>query len=920
MKTKLLAYLLITAMFSLLAVQSWANTHTSVTSGNWNDASTWSPSGIPGSGDDVIITAGHTITVTANAAILTVTFNNSSSSTSHLIVNTGVTLAITGDITIENAAGTSRYAHLEGGGTINCEDVVVGGTVTFLSSDQVTILTSSIANLVIGHELRIYGEDYGTDDNDASFYLNTGSVSVASAVNCDEESGSSCSLRMDQGADQNGTLILLGSNPFINSAGSLSFFANGTNATVNYSTASQTIEDVTYKHLSTSVGGTKTISSSFTVNGNLTIGTGTTLTLYDGAGIALTVVGNIAVNGTGIFNVTNSFYYSYVHNLNLSGNLHVEGTFTMTSSGGDDVCNVNLNGSALQTIDGSSTPNFNSLTLNNTAGCDLSGINAIVHGTFALSNGRFNTGTTDTLIIHNSSTTSITGYSSARYVNGNLRRQISSGSNTYLFPIGTSTVYAPVSISFTSGTASGFLTGSTTNGDHPDIGTSDIGGSSSVNRFWKFEVYSGLGTANYNATFNWVAGDQDLLFDYTEAFCGKYNGSSWTYPVMGTLTPTSAQITGVTSFSIFQIGSENVPEGEIEVYGNSTRIADGDNTPSLDDHTSFGDITPSATLIRTYTIKNSGGLDLTVSGIALTGTHSSLFTVGGITFPAIIAGDNTTTFTITFTPTSAGLKNATVTISHDDIDEGPFDFVIQGERNCYAHSLTVAPTAGMPYTGGVNTNLYIGYGPQKDTLKTTGFGGNITWSPGTYLSCASGCAKTVFTATVPGSFTYTASNGCISNEVTIVVKDVRHSGTGTSAAKVYLCHKEPVYNTIQTLVVLVRGVPSHFQYHPGDYLSSCVILKKKTDEYSELVISEGELEVICTPNPFRKSFKLNYNGISEEDATILVYGMTGNLLEKITLNGLSNEVELGDNLPTGIFTVTFVQGDKKRTFRMIKVE
>lgn len=919
MKTRLVSYLVFTALVSLFAVQSWANTHTSVTSGDWNNASTWSPSGVPTSSDDIVITAGHTITVTANASIVNVTFANNSNSTSHLIVNSGITLTITNDLTLENAAGISRYAHIEGAGTINCGDVQVGGTDNNLSSDQETILTSYIANLYIGHELNINGEDDWSDDNNASFYLNSGLVSIATAIDCDEESGSECYFKMDQGTDQNGTLILLGFNPFVNTSGNLTFVANGINSTVIYSTADQTIRQTSYKHLSTSVSGTKTISSSFTVYGNLTVGTGTTLSFYDGSGATLSVIGNLAVNSSGIFNVTNAFGF-YSHTLNLFGNLNVNGTFNMTSTGsfGEDVCNVILGGSSLQTISGSSMPIFHDLTLNNPLGCNLSGLNATVHGIFTFSNGKFNTGASDALIIHNTSTSSISGYSSARYINGNLRRQINSGTNTYPYPIGTSTAYAPVSIAFTSGTASGFLTGSTSNGDHPDIGNSDIGALNSVNRYWKFEIYSGLSTANYNATFNWVAGDQDALFDYSTAFCGKYNGSTWSYPNMGILTSTSAQITGASSFSIFQIGNEDMPEGEIEVYGNSIRIADGDITPSLDDHTSFGDIAPNAILIRTYTIKNSGGLDLTVSGITLTGTHSSLFTIGGITFPAIIEGGSTTTFTVTFSPASAGLKNAIVTISHDDIDEGPFDCSIQGERNCYANSILVSPTAGFPYTGGINTNLYIGYGPQKDTLKAIGFGANVNWSLGTYLSCASGCAKTVFTATSPGSFTYTASNGCISNTVTIVVKDVRHSGTGTMA-KVYLCHKEPVSNVVQTLAVFTRGVPSHFQYHPGDYLGSCITYTKRSDEISSLVIDENDLEVICTPNPFRHSFLLNYNSKSEQGASIYIFGMTGNLIERTDLRGVSNEVELGANLPDGIYSVTFIQGEKKRVFRMIKV-
>jgi hypothetical protein len=56
------------------------------------------------------------------------------------------------------------------------------------------------------------------------------------------------------------------------------------------------------------------------------------------------------------------------------------------------------------------------------------------------------------------------------------------------------------------------------------------------------------------------------------------------------------------------------------------------------------------------------------------------------------------------------------------------------------------------------------------------------------------------------------------------------------------------------------------------------------------------------------------------EATISIYGMTGKLLETKTLNGIANEAELGNNLPNGIYSVSFNQGDFKKVFRMIKLD
>jgi hypothetical protein len=45
-----------------------ATDYSSNASGNWNNSSTWSPTGVPGASDNVIITVGNTVTLTADAA------------------------------------------------------------------------------------------------------------------------------------------------------------------------------------------------------------------------------------------------------------------------------------------------------------------------------------------------------------------------------------------------------------------------------------------------------------------------------------------------------------------------------------------------------------------------------------------------------------------------------------------------------------------------------------------------------------------------------------------------------------------------------------------------------------------------------------------------------------------------------------
>ena len=120
---------------------------------------------------------------------------------------------------------------------------------------------------------------------------------------------------------------------------------------------------------------------------------------------------------------------------------------------------------------------------------------------------------------------------------------------------------------------------------------------------------------------------------------------------------------------------------EMAVLGNATEIVDGDATPSATDHTDFGsaDIAVDS-VIRTYTIRNSGSDNLNISGtpvVALGGADAVDFSVNVQPASTVVTA-GTTTFQVTFNPTSTGVKSATISISNDDPDEDPYNFAIQG--------------------------------------------------------------------------------------------------------------------------------------------------------------------------------------------------------------------------------------------------
>ena len=110
-------------------------------------------------------------------------------------------------------------------------------------------------------------------------------------------------------------------------------------------------------------------------------------------------------------------------------------------------------------------------------------------------------------------------------------------------------------------------------------------------------------------------------------------------------------------------------------------IADGDATPSTSDSTDFGTVNLGQTLSVTYTITNSGGTALTLSGtpkVAVSGTHSSDFTVTTQPSSPVSANGGTTTIVVKFTPSATGVRSAALSIDNDDANENPYNFSIQG--------------------------------------------------------------------------------------------------------------------------------------------------------------------------------------------------------------------------------------------------
>jgi hypothetical protein len=77
--------------------------------------------------------------------------------------------------------------------------------------------------------------------------------------------------------------------------------------------------------------------------------------------------------------------------------------------------------------------------------------------------------------------------------------------------------------------------------------------------------------------------------------------------------------------------------------------------------------------------------------------------------------------------------------------------------------------------------------------------------------------------------------------------------------------------------------------------------------------------VVTYPNPFTENFYLNLTSLSEEKVTVMVYDMTGKLLErKEVAPSELNELQIGTNFASGIYNVIVSQGTNTKSLRVIK--
>jgi hypothetical protein len=660
-----------------------------------------------------LISSGTNSTNLPSVELNTLTVNKTSLSNSGASINGPVTVYNTLNLTSGGISNTSQSLIIGSGATINMNTGTLSATPTF----------NGFYTLNYNGSTAVY----------TGFELYSGSPNLLDVLTINNTAGVTLNKNIE-----------INQNLTINSGGIL----NASNFTIQ--------EDANWINNGTFNPGTGTVNfyGNSTISGtppgghgfcNISIGNGAILTAPQSANVSLTR--SFITSPTSTFNHNNgtvTFAGSIsqtIPSLNFnnltstgsgsrtlvgSGMIGIAGAFTpgtniYTTTGST----VNFNGSSAQNIPSFA---FNNLIVSGTSVKTLNAGNVTVNGILSFGNGVISTGVNKVII---GSAGSVAGGGSGNYVNGNLQKNFGLGSSvSRTFEIGNSSSYLPITATFPTVSSAGNITASTIDGDHPQIASSCIDGTKSVNRYWTLSN-SGVAPSNYGVVLNFAASDIDAGANFNNFQGALYNGNSWLNLTSGSKTSTSISLTGATAFGAFQVGETNAPVSVSIVVNPGTTICTGTS------------VTFTATPVNggtapTYQWKKNNVN--TVTGSTYTDNslvNSDIITVNMVSNSPCAFNPNATA-SVTMTVNTA----ATPTITAS----GPTTF-------CAGGSVTLTSSAASSYlwsTGAITSSIIVSTSG-RDSVRITDANGCQAFSAATVVTVNSAATPTI-TASGPTTF------------------------------------------------------------------------------------------------------------------------------------------------------------------------
>jgi hypothetical protein len=637
------------------------NDYRSAQSGNWNLAATWqrydgsnwvAAASAPTTSAGVItIRSPHTVTISTDGLTYDqviieaggqVTVN---SGLSHILNNgsvPGTDLIIRGTFLNQGSWSTSGATwSVENGGTyihstaaaastiISDGTLVAGSTFVYRGSSTLAPNTSVSNKTYSNLSFESSSGTYTTNlPNDGSSPLTvTGTFRVGPNVNWSKGSFTgTLSFNGDilvEGTLSSNTAIIVGSGKVMTLSGTGSAaMSAGSTLTIN--------------------GTLKSGASNISGAGNFTLGASGTLEIGspDGITISPTALGNIRNTGTRTFNAAASYVY---------------------------------NGSSAQVTGNALPSTVGNLKIDNAAGVTLSAPTS-VNGTLDLSSGKL-TSTSTNMLSAGGLANSITGGSSASYVNGPLRRTFgTSPADPLVYPVGKSSFnpFELVNAALSTGTA----TVEAEVFDNNSNGTAGTGLSSiSSSRYWGASIISGAPnflSSRVRLTDSSI--NANSLIGKSATVNGSYNS------IGGTVNGSSILSNAFATFSFFVIGSPAITQYSLNV--NKSGPGSVTSTPAgINCGVDCAEAYNAGTQVTLTASPDAGGTFTGWSGGGCSGTSTCQVTMNAAA---------------TVTASFASLATPTISVSDVSAPEGQ-----SGTKN-FDFSVTLSSPAPV---GGVNFDI-----------------------------------------------------------------------------------------------------------------------------------------------------------------------------------------------------------------------
>lgn len=845
--------------------------------------------------------------------------------------------------------------------TWNCpsqnQAISLGGAISSLTGNLNIVSTgsSTLTDATTNHTLAVGGN---VTISGGTFYLGTKSSQASTFTVGGNFTQSGGTFTMATGSSGTGSMTVSGD--FLLSGGTLSAMT-GSNATGNiillgnYTHSGGTLtvggNSATVVNMMFQKGGIQPFISGGTVSGNVdyTVRSGSTLSLgsniVSGRNFTLSAGAGLRIgSATGI---TSS---------GATGNIQVSGTRTF-NTGAD----YTYNGSAAQVTGNGLPATVRNLTINNSANVTLTATVA-ASGIVTFTSGKLITGAFE-LQSTNTSTSSLAGYSSASYVVGNLRRSVS-GSGSYDYPVGTTAYYELLNLNLNGTTGISNVLGKFTIGnpvsavaalslDASNILVNNVQVESLLNYgYWTLTPNSVLLTGNYDVTMTETGWNN--VFGSGATFTGVYRATSlvgWSAAGTHDNSTQSATATSVKAvrskislaMGDFAIGYaeylyiknpllESGVDGQVGATYRFSNIAsnvdmlvqimslDGGATLSDLDHFSAGydeswqpfiDAAPNTTssILWQFRFKIAGTTTdtilpaLAITGIDIDGDGSNLKEFVEATMPYSYALDPSTQLTVT---NNSGLYRATspyANVAKIDTTQRRFMFQIN-YRNVNIFSYRTGAING---TNSVQTR-------QNSLFFRPFFTGNI----------ALPIKLVYFEGKLKNN--QVKLNWETASEVNNDYFTIERSSDGENFEKLFTLRGAGNSSTqLSYSAVDENPLPgySYYRLKQTDYdghssYSEVQTIRNKGGEDLEEAIDVKSI----APNPFQDHCDVNFLTKGKGEAKILLINSNGAIIREKseTFNDGYNTITMDDlaDLPSGVYFVNIVIGDKKTTKKVIK--